>query len=199
MRYRCFKRFDLNNFQKDVSTSKLEIVEIPLTSDRSLKHFYEILNGTLNKHAPIKGKNVVLKRFSVSAVWYLDVREDIHERNKLKQEKKMKDYKKIRNQITSMLRKKKRNFYNDAIKPNPTHVCLRYIVFLYFIAVTNSFKYRQNTCFRDIVSFFFCAVPNRFKYRQKACFKDIVFIFVIFSLKKLKFMTNQLWNMFKPC
>ena len=68
MRYRWFKRFDLNNFQKDVSTSKLEIVEIPLTSDRSLKHFYEILNGTLNKHAPIKGKNVVLKRFSVSAV-----------------------------------------------------------------------------------------------------------------------------------
>ena len=124
MRYRWFKRFDLNNFQKDVSTSKLEIVEIPLTSDRSLKHFYEILNGTLNKHAPIKGKNVVLKRFSVSGVWYLDVREDIHERNKLKQEKKMKDYKKIRNQITSMLRKKKRNFYNDAIKPNPTHVCM---------------------------------------------------------------------------
>ena len=27
------------------------------------------------------------------------------------------------------LRKKKRNFYNDAIKPNPTHACLRYVSF----------------------------------------------------------------------
>ena len=36
----------------------------------------------------------------------------------------------------------------------------------------------QNTCFRYIVFNFFSAVPNRFKYRHNACFRDIVFIFI---------------------
>ena len=55
MRYRCFKRFYLNNFQNHLSTSKLT----GSTPDRSLKHFYEIVNGTLNKHAPIKIKEMI--------------------------------------------------------------------------------------------------------------------------------------------
>ena len=55
--------------------------------------------------------------------------------------------------------------------------------FIYFSAVGNRFKYRQNACFRYNIFIYFSAVPNSFKYRQNACFKDIVFIF--FSPKPL--------------
>jgi len=55
------------------------------------------------------------------------------------------------------------------------NACFRYNIFIYFSAVPNSFKYRQNACFKDIVFIFFSAVPDRFKYRKNACFIGIFF------------------------
>ena len=47
--------------------------------------------------------------------------------------------------------------------------------FIYFSAVPNRFKYRQNApC--TVLVFIFSAVPNRFKYCQNECVRDIVFI-----------------------
>ena len=76
LRYRCFKHFYLNIFYLDLSTSKLENVETGSTPDRSLKHVYEIVNGTLNKHALIQETRV--KSYTQSHWLDIDVREAIH-------------------------------------------------------------------------------------------------------------------------
>mgnify|MGYP000238818301 FL=1 len=59
------------------------------------------------------------------------------------------------------------------------YVKTRDIVFIFFSAVPNRFKYRQNACFRDSILKRISAIPNHFKYRQNACFRD--FVLNIFS------------------
>lgn len=116
MRYRSFKRFDLIKFQHDLSMCNFGIIETISNPDLSLQLFYDILNNTLNRHAPIKEKRI--KR-ACQPPWFDDeVKEAIYKRNKLKQEKRFHEYSILRNQISSMIKKKKRNFYNDAIKNN---------------------------------------------------------------------------------
>ena len=63
------------------------------------------------------------------------------------------------------LRKKKRNFYTDAIKPNPTHACMLKICFPFFCAVPNRFKNDRMNALETLAVFIsFYAIPNRFKY-----------------------------------
>ena len=54
--------------------------------------------------------------------------------------------------------------------------CLRDIIFIYFPAVPNRFKYRHNACFRDI--YFktnFSAISNSLKYHQNAWLSGKIF------------------------
>jgi len=64
-----------------------------------------------------------------------------------------------------------------------------YMVFIYFSAVPNRFRYHQNAYFRDIVFIFFSAVPNRFRYHQNAWFKEIVY--KLFSAVPNRFKYRQ--------
>ena len=54
------------------------------------------------------------------------------------------------------------------------NTCVNVLVFIFFSAVSNRFKYQQNACFRDNV----CKILNRFKYRQNACFETLFSCFL---------------------
>ena len=56
IKYRSFKKFDENAFQSDLLYSGLEYLETVINPNDALNIFYDILNKTLSKHAPIKEK-----------------------------------------------------------------------------------------------------------------------------------------------
>lgn len=116
IRYRCFKRFEVNSFKEDLRNVNINLVETCPTPNDSLQYFYNVLNRVLNKHAPMKEKRV--KRDHQPKWFDSEVKEAIHKRDQFHKNKQFNEYKVQRNKITAMIRKKKRNFYNDAIKKN---------------------------------------------------------------------------------
>jgi len=58
IKYRSFKTFNGNNFRSDLLCSGLENVETVTDPNAALYLFYNILNGVLSKHAPIKEKRI---------------------------------------------------------------------------------------------------------------------------------------------
>ena len=56
--YRCFKNFDIKDFQNDLNLANMWQIETIQDPNMSLFVFYEILNSILTKHAPLKEKRV---------------------------------------------------------------------------------------------------------------------------------------------
>jgi len=56
IKYRLFNKFNENNFRSDLLYSGLENVETITNPNEALDLFYNILDGVLSKHAPIKEK-----------------------------------------------------------------------------------------------------------------------------------------------
>ena len=61
IKYRSFKKFDELAFQSDLLYSGLEHLETVIDPNDALNVFYDILNNTLSKHAPMKEKRVKYK------------------------------------------------------------------------------------------------------------------------------------------
>ena len=116
IKYRSFKKFDELAFQSDLLYSGLEYLETVIDPNDALNVFYDILNITLSKHAPIKEKRVKHKH---QVDWFTaEIKSSILERDYCKKVGNHSKYKIIRNKISSLLKKSKRDFFNNAIKDN---------------------------------------------------------------------------------
>ena len=114
--YRSFKNFNLASFQSDLSISPISSIETCYDPNDSLHCLYNIINDTLSKHAPFKEKRI---KKEVQPEWFdNEVKTAIYTRNILKQNRQFTEFKIQRNKIYAMIRKKKRDFYNQAIKQN---------------------------------------------------------------------------------
>ena len=116
IKYRSFKKFNENNFRSDLLCSGLENVETITDPNAALYLFYNILNGVLSKHAPIKEKRI--KRTHQPGWFNNNIKQLIHERDRLKRNGDYKKYKMHRNLVSCRIKKSKRDFYNNAIKEN---------------------------------------------------------------------------------
>jgi hypothetical protein len=116
IKYRSFKKFDENAFQSDLLYSGLEYLETVINPNDALNIFYDILNKTLSKHAPIKEKRV---KYEHQVDWFNEeIKTSIRERDYYKKIGNHSQYKTLRNKIPTLIKKSKRNFFNNAIKDN---------------------------------------------------------------------------------
>ena len=114
--YRCFKKFNEEYFQTDLLFSQINRVETINNPNTSLALLYDIINDVLSKHAPLKEKRI---KHEIQPAWFTDeIKSAIFKRDKLHHDKKYDEYRILRNKITSMIKKSKKNFYNNAIKEN---------------------------------------------------------------------------------
>ena len=116
IKYRSFKSFNEIDFRNCLATSHLEQIITYNNPNEALNVFYNILNTTLCKHAPIKEKRI--KHYTQPEWFNADIKEAMHKRDKLLNQRQFDDYKIMRNKVTAMIKKSKKSFYNNAIKAN---------------------------------------------------------------------------------
>ena len=108
MQYRCFKRFEESKFQQDLSCSSLYNIETIADPNAALSLFYEIIESTLSKHAPVKTKRIKRKQ---QPKWFTEeIKSVIHKRNTNHKNGNFDKYKIIRNKISSMIKRSKKDF-----------------------------------------------------------------------------------------
>ncbi|WAR29594.1 hypothetical protein MAR_003162, partial [Mya arenaria] len=90
--YRCYKSFDEDLFKADLVYSNLIFIESIADPNFALDILYDTTHSALSNHTTIKQKRIKHANFE--------------------------NYKKIRNKISSIIRKSKKFFKNDAIKNN---------------------------------------------------------------------------------
>ena len=116
IKYRCFNKFNENDFHLDLVNNGIDNVIYIIDPDSALDILYTILNTTLAKHAPYKEKRI--KRDS-QPLWFTDeIKYAIRKRNEYHMTHKFDEYKMQRNKVQSLIRKSKRNFYNNAVLNN---------------------------------------------------------------------------------
>ena len=95
MQYRCFKRFKESKFQQDLAYSSLYNIEAIADPNEALSLFYEILESTLSKHAPVKTKRI--KREQQHKWFTEEIQSLIHKRNTNHKNSNFDKYKKNKN------------------------------------------------------------------------------------------------------
>ena len=111
--YRCFKSFDKSTFETELKDNLSNIENI------SFENFYSIFRCTLDKHAPNKLKKVrfnnkrFMSKFLCKAIM---TRSRVRNKfNKCRTLDNWKDYTKQRNICTNILRKNKKNIFDNII------------------------------------------------------------------------------------
>ena len=100
--YRCFKNFDQNRFLFDLSLCDFSTVYQYSDPNMALKSWYDIFLPLLNKHAPIRKKRVKQKQFNESIT--PDILNLMRERDKLYNDGRHEEYRKLRNKVNDMIR-----------------------------------------------------------------------------------------------
>ncbi|WAR11179.1 hypothetical protein MAR_036255, partial [Mya arenaria] len=98
--YRCYKGFDEDLFKADLVNSNLILIDSIADPNFALDIFYDTIHTALSDHTTIKQKRIKHARIIIFCTKILKIT------------------KKTRNKISSMIRKSKKSFYNDAIKNN---------------------------------------------------------------------------------
>jgi hypothetical protein len=114
--YRSFNSFDETSFFTDLAKSNIHQIETISDPNQALSLFYEMLNNILNKYAPLKEKRI--KHYHQPEWFNSDVKEAIRRRNKINKKENFTEYKIMRNKVTSVIRKAKKDFYNAAVRDN---------------------------------------------------------------------------------
>ena len=116
MKYRSFKKFDEEAYRIDLLFSGLEMAEICSEPNEALDIFYNCINFTLNKHAPIKEKRIKREH---QPNWYTDeIKNAARERDYHKRKGNHDQYKILKNKTSFLIKKSRREFFNEAIKEN---------------------------------------------------------------------------------
>ena len=116
IKYRSFKKFDIQSFQKDLLSSGLECVEMCTDPNNALCLLYDCINLTLSSHAPLKEKRI--KRDQQPNWFTNEIKSYIRDRDYHKQNGNFDKYKILRNKTRTLIKRSKRDFFNKAIKEN---------------------------------------------------------------------------------
>ena len=107
--YRCFKHFNEQAFQMDLSLSSFNYVYNFNEPDPALTYFTETFLRIANKHAPLREKRVKQR---LLPPWFTsDIRKAMITRDTLKKQKKIEDFKRERNRVNNLVRQAKRNYF----------------------------------------------------------------------------------------
>ena len=120
--YRSFKNFNESHFQQDLACSNISYTETISEPNLALKTFCDILNNILSMHAPLKVKRI--KR-DHQPEWFTDeIRSLIYKRDICHKNRNIQEYKSLRNKISSIIKKNKKEIFNKAISEsqNPKHI-----------------------------------------------------------------------------
>ncbi len=113
IKYRCFKRFNEDNFISDLSNSPFNLIELEEDVNIAMEKWYDLFERVLDKHAPIRNKRV--KSYK-QAEWFNDsIKTAINNRNNCHSRKDWENFKHWRNKTTSLINKSKENYYQNAI------------------------------------------------------------------------------------
>ena len=116
IKYRQYSKFKIEDFQLELSNAHIADIEMIHDPDLALDTLLAIIQSALNKHAPMKEKRV---KSDILPGWFTDdIKDAIKERDKLKYSHKWSEYKIKRNQVTHLIKKHKKEFYNNAVKEN---------------------------------------------------------------------------------
>lgn len=116
--YRSFKNFNESLFRSDLNDSNLKLVETFTDPNVALNMFYDTLKTVLDKHAPLKEKRI--KR-EYQPKWITDeIKILMRKRDECHKHGQIDQFKILRNKITSLIRKSKRDYFNKAVQDNKT-------------------------------------------------------------------------------
>ena len=112
--YRSFNKFELTDFQMDLACSSMDDIEKMNDPNASLTTLYSIVNGILNYHAPLKQKRV--KTLSQPTWFTQEIKDAIKIRDRINKKTNFSAYKVFRNKVTYLIKRAKKEFYNNAVK-----------------------------------------------------------------------------------
>ena len=116
IKYRQYKNFDLNEYQSELVRSEIASIETIHDPDLALNTLLKIIQAALDKYAPIKEKRV--KSVNLPGWFTDDIKLAIKERDQLKYSQNWTEYNTKRNKVTQLIKKRKAEFYNSAVKHN---------------------------------------------------------------------------------
>ena len=111
--YRCFKHFDENAFLSDLSVDMNSFTVEHPDINQDMQKWYSIISKHLDKHAPIRHKQVKTNRLPEWLNEEITIAQ--RQRDNAKRLKKWREYKKYRNKVTSLIRKAKRHHFSESI------------------------------------------------------------------------------------
>ena len=119
---RDLKKIDMNKLKEDLSKVSWDDVLSESDVDNAYQNFETKFNNVLNDHAPIRKKRVRNKE----TPWMnRSIMQKMRERDKMKKQAKSsgcetqwKQYRKLRNQVTAMIRAAKRSYISESIVRN---------------------------------------------------------------------------------
>ena len=116
IQYRCFKKFNEQEFRADLLHAPFHEVEMESDIDTAVEKWYNIFTTIIDKHAPTKIKRV--KSYKQAEWFNQDINEAIHKRDMYHSIKDWENYKIWRNKTTSLINLAKSNYYKNAINEN---------------------------------------------------------------------------------
>ena len=111
--YRCFSKFDENEFLTDLCNSELPQVYNITDPDQAVQFWIKTFSNIYDKHAPFKTKRT--KRAPKPRWLTKEIQEAIHLRDYLKKHGYHEESKKIRNAINSQKRKEKQKYFQHLL------------------------------------------------------------------------------------
>jgi len=111
--YTCYKTFQEQHFMNDSSKYFHVLDNLNIIGEQHIS-LETILCTTIDRHAPIKTKRV---KHVHTPTWLTDeIILALHKRDKLYKQGKLEEYKVLRTKINAMIKKSKKNVFNNAIQ-----------------------------------------------------------------------------------
>ena len=112
--YHSFSGLNMELLLNDLAKTNFEVIETIHNPNEVLKYFSAIMNGILTKHVPFKEKRA--KRLKQPGWYNEEIKNAILLRNKFQYAGNWPMYKVWRNEVNSIIRISKKNYFNKAIK-----------------------------------------------------------------------------------
>ena len=114
IKYRSFKSFDENAFLHDLSAVPWSNIESYGNVDNILDAWYSLSISVIDKHAPIKTHRI---KNEIQPEWVTaDILDKIRQRDNLKKEGKIDEYRIARNEVSTLIQDAKRSIYKTKIE-----------------------------------------------------------------------------------
>ena len=114
IKYRSFKSFDENAFLHDLSAVPWSNIESYGNIDNIFDAWYSLFISVIDKHAPIKTHRI---KNEIQPEWVTaDILDKIKQRDNLKKEGKIDEYRIARNEVSTLIQDANRSTYETKIE-----------------------------------------------------------------------------------